>query len=186
MNTAAQHASGAVLAVPSMNQSSKSFTTAAQHTSGAVLAVPSRSLFGNLGTLRCSRHSGAPLTFMALPLLRHHYGSLPGSAQGWINDSRGGGTRPWRPSRKRVPKCLKWPKTTYTTFAIAKKQSKRTKKGPFCYVLGPPGPTQEMELMGPGGEGPSRSSQFLQPWFGRNPAAVISVPFGLVRLRPGL
>ena len=31
--------------------------------------------------------------------------------QGWRNDSRGGGggTRPWGPSRKRVPKCLKGP-----------------------------------------------------------------------------
>ena len=35
----------------------------------------------------------------------------------------------------------------------------------FRYMLVPPGPTKEMELMGPGGEGPSRSSQFLQPCF---------------------
>ena len=69
------------------------------------------------------------------------------------------GTRPWGPSRKRVPKCIKGPKTTYTTITVAEKQSKRSKKGPFSlYILGPPGPTQEMELMGPGGEGPSRST----------------------------
>ena len=69
-----------------------------------------------------------------------------------------GGTRPWGPSRKRVPRCLKGPKTTYTTIAIAEKQSKRSKKDPFSLYIGsPPGPTQEMELMGPGGEGPSRS-----------------------------
>ena len=41
-------------------------------------------------------------------------------------------------------------------------QSKRRKNGPFCFILGPPGPTQEMELMGPGGEGPSRFSRFPQ------------------------
>ena len=38
-------------------------------------------------------------------------------AQGWINDSRGGGGGgglDLGPSRKRVPKCLKGPKTTYT------------------------------------------------------------------------
>ena len=45
------------------------------------------------------------------------------------------------PSRKRVPKCLKGPKTTYTTFIIAKKQSKRSKKGPSYYILDPPGPS---------------------------------------------
>ena len=84
--------------------------------------------------------------------------------QGWRNDSRGGGggTRTWGPSRKRVPKCLKGPKTTYKNIAIAEKQSKRSKNGPFCFILGPPGPTQEMELMGPGGEGPSRFLRFPQ------------------------
>ena len=35
------------------------------------------------------------------------------------------------PPRKRVLKCLKGPKTSYTTIAIAEKQSKRSKKGPF-------------------------------------------------------
>ena len=33
------------------------------------------------------------------------------------------GTRPWGPSKKRVPECLKGPKTTYTIIAIAEKQS---------------------------------------------------------------
>ena len=88
-------------------------------------------------------------------------GGLP--RHGWRNDSRGGGTRPSGPSRKRVPKHLKGPKTTRTTIAIAKKQSKRSKNGPFCYILGPPGPSQEMELMGPGGEGPSRSPPPVSP-----------------------
>ena len=67
-----------------------------------------------------------------------------------------GRTRPWGPSRKRVPKCLKGPKTTYTTFAFAKKHS-RSKRAHFVIYWVPPGPTQEMKSMGPGGEGPSRS-----------------------------
>ena len=48
------------------------------------------------------------------------------------------GTRPWGPPRKRVPKCLKGPETTYTSIAIAEKQSKRSKKGPFSLYLGSP------------------------------------------------
>ena len=68
------------------------------------------------------------------------------------------GTRPWGPSRKRVPECLKGPKATHTIIAIAEKRFKRSKKGPFSlYNWVPPGSTQEMELMGPGGKGPSRS-----------------------------
>ena len=68
------------------------------------------------------------------------------------------GTRPWGPSRKRVLKCIKWPKTTYTTIAVAENSPREVKRAHFRYILGPPGPTQEMELMGPGGEGPSRST----------------------------
>ena len=56
--------------------------------------------------------------------------------QGWRNDSRGVGTRPWGLSRKKVLKCLKGPKTTYTTIAIAAKRSKRSEKGPFSLYLG--------------------------------------------------
>ena len=41
------------------------------------------------------------------------------------------GTRPWGPSRKMVPKCIKGPKTTYTHTAVAEKQSKKSTKGPF-------------------------------------------------------
>ena len=47
-----------------------------------------------------------------------------------------------------------------TTIAIAEKRSKRSEKGPFSLYIGPPCPTQEMESMGPGGEGPSRSPGF--------------------------
>ena len=48
------------------------------------------------------------------------------------------GTRPWGPPRKRVPKCLKGPKNTYTIIKIAEKQSKRSKKGPFSLYIGSP------------------------------------------------
>ena len=48
------------------------------------------------------------------------------------------GTRPWGPRAKGVPKCLKGPKTTYTTIAVAEKQSKRSKKGPFLLHIGSP------------------------------------------------
>ena len=83
--------------------------------------------------------------------------------QGWRNDSRGGGTRPWGPSRKKVPKCLKRLKTTYTTIEIAENQSKRSKIGPFSLYIWSPGPNQEMELMGPGGKVPTGPSRLLQP-----------------------
>ena len=36
------------------------------------------------------------------------------------------------------PECLKGPKTTYTTLAIAEKQSKRGKKDPFSLYLESP------------------------------------------------
>ena len=49
-----------------------------------------------------------------------------------------GETRPWGPSRKRVPKCLKGPKTTYTTIEIAENSPKRSKKGPFLSYIGSP------------------------------------------------
>ena len=37
------------------------------------------------------------------------------------------------------PKCLKGPKTTYTTISIAEKRSKRSKNGPFSLYIGSPG-----------------------------------------------
>ena len=59
---------------------------------------------------------------------------------GLIKDPRGGGrTRPWGPSRKRAPKCLKVPTATNATLAIAEKQFKRSKKGPFFIHRVPPG-----------------------------------------------
>ena len=53
------------------------------------------------------------------------------------------------------------PKTSIQLLQLLKKNSPReVKRVNFGYTLGPPGPTQEMELMGPGGEGPSRSPGF--------------------------
>ena len=49
------------------------------------------------------------------------------------------GTIPWGPSRKRVPKCLKGPQTTYATIVVAEKQSKRSKMGPFSLYNRSPG-----------------------------------------------
>ena len=60
------------------------------------------------------------------------------------------------PRGKGSPSISKGPKPPIQQLQLLK-NSKKSKKGPFCYILGPPGPSQEMELMGPGGEGPSRS-----------------------------
>ena len=76
----------------------------------------------------------------------------------------GGGTRLWGPPRKRVLKCLKGPKTTYTTIAIAEKQSKRSKKmGSFSLYIGPPGSHPGSEINGTRSEGPSRSPPPVSP-----------------------
>ena len=75
------------------------------------------------------------------------------------------GTKHWGPSRKMVPECLKGSKTTYTIIAIAEKQSKRSKKGPYSLYIRSPRSHPGNEWMGPGGEGPYRPppSRFLQP-----------------------
>ena len=57
--------------------------------------------------------------------------------QGWRNDSRGGGTRPWGPSRKRVPKCLKGPKPIQL-LQLLKNSPREVKRAHFRYILGPP------------------------------------------------
>ena len=67
-------------------------------------------------------------------------------AQGWRNDSRGGGggTRPGAP-RKRVSKCLKGPKTTYTSISIAEKTVQEKQKGSiFVIYLSPRAPPRKL------------------------------------------
>ena len=74
------------------------------------------------------------------------------------------GTRPWGPRGKGSPSVSKGPKPPIQLLQLLKNSSREVKRVHFRYILGPPGPTQEMELMGPGGEGPSRSPpRFLQP-----------------------
>ena len=74
------------------------------------------------------------------------------------------GTRPWGPSRKKVPKCIKGSKTTYATIAVAEKQSKRSKKGPFSlYIRSPPVPPRRWNYWGPEGKVPPGPPRFLQP-----------------------
>ena len=61
--------------------------------------------------------------------------------QGWINDSRGGGGGLGLrgPRGKGSPSVLKGPKPPIlTTIAIAEKQPKRSKKGPFSLYICPP------------------------------------------------
>ena len=79
------------------------------------------------------------------------------------------GNRLWGPRGKGSPSVSKGPKPPIQLLliAVAKKQSKRSKRAHFHYILGPPGPTQEMESMGPGGEGPSRSTPVSPVMVGR-------------------
>ena len=114
--------------------------------------------------------------------VRFHQKRLNRFYQPWARDSVPGleklferwGTRPWGPSRKRVPKYLKGPKTTYSTIAIAEKQSKRSKKGPIWLYIGSPRvPPRKWNLWGPEGKvppGPPPPPRFLQPcsvrWLG--------------------
>ena len=68
------------------------------------------------------------------------------------------GTRPWGPRVKGSPSVSKNPKPPIQLLQLLKNSPREAKRADFRYILlGPPGPTQEMELMGPGGEGPSRS-----------------------------
>ena len=97
------------------------------------------------------------------------YGSL--SAAGYrataelekLFESWGGGrgTRPWGTRGKGSPGVSEGPKPPIQLLQLLKNSSKEVKRAQFV-ILCPPGPTQEMELMGPGGEGLSRS---LPPGF---------------------
>ena len=69
----------------------------------------------------------------------------------------GRGTRPWGFRGKRSVSVSKSPKPPIQLLQLLKNSSREAKRVYFRYILVPPGPTQEMKLMGPGGEGPSRS-----------------------------
>ena len=72
--------------------------------------------------------------------------------QGWRNDSRGeggGGLGLGDPRGKGFTSVSKGPKPPIpTTIAIAEKQSKRSKKGPFLLYIGPPGSHSGNEING--------------------------------------
>ena len=57
----------------------------------------------------------------------------------------------------------KGPKPPIQLLQSLKNSLKEVKRVHFGIYRVPPGPTQEMKLMGPGGDGPSRSPRFLQP-----------------------
>ena len=67
------------------------------------------------------------------------------------------GTRPWGPRGKGSPSVSKGPKPPIQLLQLLKNSPREVKRPIFVIYCVPPGPTQEMELMGPGGEGPSRS-----------------------------
>ena len=75
----------------------------------------------------------------------------------------GGGDQALGALQEKGPEVSQSPKTTYKTIEIAEKQPKRSKKGPFRYMLGPPGSHPETGINGARGEGPSRYPRFLQP-----------------------
>ena len=66
------------------------------------------------------------------------------------------GTRPRGPRGKGSPSVSKGPNPVVQLLQLLKNSPKEVKRAHFRYISGPPGPTQEMEFMGPGGEGPSQ------------------------------
>ena len=69
----------------------------------------------------------------------------------------GGGTRLWGPREKGSSSVSKGPKPPIQLLQLLKNSPRDVKRAHFRYMLVPPGPTQEVKLMGPGEEGPSRS-----------------------------
>ena len=68
-----------------------------------------------------------------------------------------GGTRPWGPRGNGSPSVSKGPKPPIQLLKLLK-NSQREVKGPiFVIYWVPPGPNQELEFVGSGGKGPSRS-----------------------------
>ena len=68
--------------------------------------------------------------------------------------------------RKRVPKCLKGPKTTYTTMQLLKNSPREVKRAHFRYVLGPPWsrPGNGIYAARRGRSLPVPPPRFLRPW----------------------
>ena len=64
------------------------------------------------------------------------------------------GTRPWGPSSKRSLSVSKGQKPPIQLLQLLKNSLREAKRAHVRYILGPPGPTQEMELLGPGGKVP--------------------------------
>ena len=61
------------------------------------------------------------------------------------------------PRGKGSPSVSKGPKLPKQLLQLLKNSRREVKRAHFRYTLGSPGPTQELEFMGPGGEVPSRS-----------------------------
>ena len=61
------------------------------------------------------------------------------------------------PRGKGSPSVSKGPKSPIQLLQLLRNSPREVRRAHFCYILGPPGPTQEMEFMGPRGEGHSRS-----------------------------
>ena len=69
------------------------------------------------------------------------------------------GTRPWGPREKGSPSVSKGPKPPIQLLKLLKNSQIEVKRAHFRYIYWvPSGPTQEMEFVGPGEEGPSRST----------------------------
>ena len=67
--------------------------------------------------------------------------------QDWINDSRGGGTRPLGPSRKRSPSVSKGPKPPIQILQLLKNSQSEVKRAHFRNILAP-GSHPENEING--------------------------------------
>ena len=80
-----------------------------------------------------------------------------------IPEVGGGGLGLGGPEEKGPKGVSKGPKPPIQLLQLLKNSPREAKKGPFCYILVPPGPTQEMELVGPGGEVPGPPGPPVSP-----------------------
>ena len=80
-----------------------------------------------------------------------------------IPEVGGGGLGLGGPRGKGSTSVSKGPKPPMQLLQLLKNSPREVKRAHFRYILGPPGPTQEAKLMGPGGEGPSRSPPPVSP-----------------------